>query len=272
MVMCLTAQTMHSQSTPQYVDLGLPSGIMWKTTNEKGYYSQDSAKKKFGDKLPTTKQWEELKENCKWTWTGNGYRVTGKNGKSIFLPAAGRANLSYGPDDEDPSGEYWSSDGIAGFEIGLYFDSSEWEIREYLISSLSVRLVQAYVDLGLPSGTKWKVANEDGGLYDWDSAMLKFGDKLPTTKQWEELKKYCTWTWTGNGYKVTGKNGKSIFLRAAGFSFCDGDVHSVGSKGYYWSSTPDGSETAWHLSFGSSSRDVSFSSRCIGQSVRLVQN
>ena len=40
-----------------------------------------------------------------------------------------------------------------------------------------------YVDLGLPSGTKWKSTNEIGGnngFYTYDEAISAFGDKLPT--------------------------------------------------------------------------------------------
>ena len=44
-------------------------------------------------RMPTYKEYVELKNNCTWTWTTqNGMRgklATGKNGNSIFLPAAG---------------------------------------------------------------------------------------------------------------------------------------------------------------------------------------
>ncbi len=43
-----------------------------------------------------------------------------------------------------------------------------------------------YVDLGLPSGTKWKSVNEAGdenGFYTYDEAIKAFGNKLPTKKQ-----------------------------------------------------------------------------------------
>ena len=48
---------------------------------------------------------------------------------------------------------------------------------------------EGYVDLGLPSGTLWKNANEGGddALYTYDEAVSMFGDKLPTK---EQLKKY----------------------------------------------------------------------------------
>lgn len=128
---------------------------------------------------------------------------------------------------------------------------------------------QGLVDLGLPSGTLWKDKNEDGGFYTYEQAIYKFGDKLPTKEQFEELKNKCQWTWTGNGYKVIGPNGNSISLPAAGYRACDG---SVSSDGCYWSSTPNGSGRAWSLGFYSGSVYMGNSVRCGGRSVRLVQD
>ena len=136
----------------------------------------------------------------------------------------------------------------------------------------------SYVDLGLPSGTKWKNANEENSadaeydFYTYDEAIAAFGDKLPTKEQCEELKGECQWTWNGSGYEVTGPNGNSISLPAADCRLCSGDVYGVGSGGYYWSSTPSGSEFAWILRFDSGSVGVSVNRRCCGQSVRLVQD
>jgi hypothetical protein len=55
-------------------------------------------------KMPTTEQVRELITKCKWEFTGNGYRVTGPNKNSIFLPAAG---YRYG--------EKWYGNGNAGY-------------------------------------------------------------------------------------------------------------------------------------------------------------
>ena len=129
-----------------------------------------------------------------------------------------------------------------------------------------------YVDLGLPSGTKWKAENEEGGLYTYDEAVSRFGDKLPTMKQLGELECECQWEWIGDGYKVTGPNGKSIVLSAAGYRDCDGSVNDVGSDGLYWSSTPCGSEDAWYLYFNSGGVSMNYNYRCYGLSVRLVQD
>ena len=134
-------------------------------------------------------------------------------------------------------------------------------------------LSQGLVDLGLPSGTLWKNANEggDNARYTYNEAVSRFGNKLPTKEQLVELKDKCTWTWTGRGYKVTGPSGESITLPAAGGRSCNGDVDYVGTYGNYWSSTPDDSDDAWSLYFFSSEVDMIDGYRCTGRSVRFVQ-
>lgn len=134
-------------------------------------------------------------------------------------------------------------------------------------------LRQGYIDLGLPSGTVWKNADEggDNALYTHDEAVSRFGNQLPTKQELEELKNKCTWTWTGNGYKVTGPSGNSIVLPAAGFRDCDGSVYGVGMYDLYWSSTSINSDVAWSLFFDSSEVYIGLYNRCYGLSVRLVQ-
>lgn len=135
------------------------------------------------------------------------------------------------------------------------------------------QIAQGFVDLGVPSGTLWKNKNETGGhdgFYTYDEAMSKFGN-VPTKEQFEELKSSCNWTWTGNGYKVTGPSGASITLPAAGCRR-GSNVSYVGSNGSYWSSTPDGSGHAYYLDFYSGGRcNVyrTYGLHC-GFSVRLV--
>ena len=130
---------------------------------------------------------------------------------------------------------------------------------------------QDYVDLGLPSGTLWKAENEDCGLITYDQAVNFYRTSLPTKEQWEELKNFCLWTWTGNGYRIKGKSGESIFLPAEGFRDCGGSHGRIGSRGYYWSSTPNSSENAWGLYFASGEVRMLYFYRCYGLSVRLVR-
>lgn len=92
-----------------YVDLGLPSGTLWKDKNEGGFYTFEKAIKKFGNQLPTKEQLEELKSSCQWNWTGNGYKIVGPSGKSIILPAAGFCFCDGYVNEVGSIGRYWSS-------------------------------------------------------------------------------------------------------------------------------------------------------------------
>ena len=171
-----------------------------------------------------------------------------------------------------------------------------------------------WVDLGLPSGTKWATCNVGattpegyGNFYAWgetttktsyydsnsvtsgqqisdfsgnstyDAARANWGStwRMPTKTEMQELINNCTWTWTTqngvNGYRVTGSNGNSIFLPAAGICLWSWS-YSVGEIGYYWSSTPYESDAddAYFLVFESSGHAVDWSSRYRGHPVRPV--
>ena len=140
----------------------------------------------------------------------------------------------------------------------------------------------SYVDLALHSGTKWKNANEENAadaeynFYTFEEAVAAFGNNLPTQEQLEELKINCQWEWKGNGYRVTGGNGNSIFLPAASYRLCSGNggtVEEVGSSGSYWSSTQySESSSAGYLIFSRYSVIVGDFAQCYGRSIRLVQD
>ena len=111
-----------------------------------------------------------------------------------------------------------------------------------------------------------------------DVAHVKWGGtwRLPTKAECDELLDKCTWTWTTQGghagYKVTGKNGKSIFLPAAGWR--DGtSLYDTGSDDNHWSSTPyeSGTQDAYDLGFYGGSRNTNwYYDRSGGRSVRPV--
>ena len=135
--------------------------------------------------------------------------------------------------------------------------------------------LRKYIDLGLPSGTLWKESNEGGdyAYYTFDEAINKFGNKLPTKQQLEELISKCTWRWIGNGYKVIGPNGNSIILPAAGSRDYESDnVTHVGTNANYWSSTLYSSYSAWDLLFSATyGASMGYNYRDFGFSVRLVR-
>ena len=136
-----------SQEVPEkvlgYVDLGLPSGTLWKRQNESGFYTYEQAINRFGNKLPERHHFVELKNECTWIWMEDyGYKVVGRNGNSITLPAAGFRNRGdvyhVGTD-----GRYWSSTPYdSDYAWSLYFDSSAVYMYFYRGYGLSVRLVQ----------------------------------------------------------------------------------------------------------------------------------
>ncbi len=145
-----------------------------------------------------------------------------------------------------------------------------------LLCLMALSVNAQYVDLGLPSGTKWKSVNETGGtdgFYTYDEAVAAFGAQLPTKEQCEELIK-CQWLTTDSSLVVTGPNGQSITLPAAGYRNCkDGGVDAVGYFGFYWSSTPDDYPgLAWRMGFTLDGCFVGNFYGCNGYPVRLVQS
>lgn len=91
----------------------------------------DAARANWGGtwRMPTFLEMEELKEKCEWTWTTEGghkgFRVTGPNGNSIFLPAANHRQDGLVVARE--TGSYWSStpdDTQHAFGLGWFYGSS----------------------------------------------------------------------------------------------------------------------------------------------------
>ena len=384
----------------KYVDLGLPSGLLWATCNlgaskpeESGNYyawaetsiksnyswstykycngsnftmtkycdnssygtvdnktslelSDDVARASWGGswRMPTYEEISELHSNCTWLWTTQngiyGYKVTGPNGNSIFLPAAGRRereNLV----NVGTNGYYWSpllssSNASCAYSLAFYSSShhTNFSNRYYGFNVRPVMNIvndHEYVDLGLPSGLLWATCNlgaskpeEYGDYYAWgetttksnydwstykycngyndtmtkyctsssygtvdnktslelsdDVARASWGGswRMPTYEEISELNTKCTWTWTSlngtDGYKVTGPNGNSIFLPAAGCRNRE-SLDIAGSFGFYWSSslfTP-GACNSRILYFNSSNLKSDNYGRCFGLSVRPVR-
>ena len=120
-----------------YVDLGLPSGNKWKTTNET---NPESAYNLF--------TFDEALEKCDWTWDTikKGCNVVGPNGNSIFLPAAGGIDHSGNFGGVGQYGSYWSSstspDNVYGKNIYFGYDVDPDINGVYRDCCNSVRLVK----------------------------------------------------------------------------------------------------------------------------------
>ena len=115
-----------------------------------------------------------------------------------------------------------------------------------------------YVDLGL--SVKWATCNlgadnpwDYGDYYAWTSSMSTWGSswRMPTKAEMEELLT-CKIEWTiyhnTGGYRITGPNGRSIFLPAAGMTFnAGGSVYDIDEEAIYWSSTYSASSNAYEF-------------------------
>ena len=89
----------------------------------------DVAHVKWGGtwRMPTLEEQEELLNNCTWTWTTqngvDGYKVTGPNGNSIFLPATGYRDGT-AVYNRGSFGDYWSSSLYSGNNYNASYLSS----------------------------------------------------------------------------------------------------------------------------------------------------
>lgn len=168
-----------------------------------GNSQYDAATANWGGKwrMPKESEMQELIRDCTWTWIIqdgiNGYMITGPNGNSIFLPAAGWLTgvLSH---YKEMDGGYWTSTPDYDQEIAIrllfshrYVGLNNGYTRDY---GHSIRPVfdgnfaeptgsingYDYIDLGLPSGLKWATCNvgannpEDyGNYYAWGETETK---------------------------------------------------------------------------------------------------
>lgn len=158
-------------------------------------------------------------------------------------------------------------------DYGNYYAWGETRTKSDYMSRNSVTFYLSEAELKSRS-----IIDTDGNLTSaYDAARVNWGStwRMPTFEEIKELKEKCIWTWTTqdgrNGYRVTGSNGKSIFLPAAGCrsytSLCN-----AGSFGYYWSATRAATITseAYSLYFKSDCYDWSNYVRLCGRVVRPV--
>ena len=115
--------------------------------------------------------------------------------------------------------------------------------------------------------------------HDAATAHLGAPWRMPMVAEWDALIQNCDTTWTTrngvNGRLVKGRGAyasKSIFLPAAGDGILS-YLYDLGSRGGYWSSTPnsDYSDYAWYLNFDSGNFRRRGDGRCVGQSVRPLR-
>lgn len=124
----------------------------------------------------------------------------------------------------------------------IYFKPTLFNIAENIRNYVDELAEFTFVDLGLPSGKLWatenvKDENDNEAFFSFDDSVNAFGKNLPSKDDWKELFDNSSYSWNEErkGYVVTGPNGNSIFLPAAGYR--DVDMFEVGNGGSYWSSS-----------------------------------
>ena len=247
------------QTVASFVDLGLPSGTKWKSQGEREFLTFNDAISKYKKQLPTSDQWKELISDCKWEDLGPIYKVIGKNGNYIIINKEGIYESS---DTVNPSyigdcAYFWSStshpstnsyDHVVYDVLGIgYYTYAPYSMMLRYSSAIpsSIQLVQSkdveekYVDLGLPSGTKWKSQNEKG-FFTYEEAFKKYGKQIPSKEQYQELIDNCQWKDEGGYFAVTGPNGKSIIINKEGWfdnEKLEINTWTIGRKATYWTNT-----------------------------------
>ena len=183
-----------------------------------------------------------------------------------------------------PSGTLWATCNIGASspeEYGDYFAWGETAPKEiytwqtYMWCNGSNNTITKYCtdsSYGIVDGKTELLPEDDAAYVNWGSSW-----RIPSQEQCIELSNNCTWTWTTlngvKGHLITGPNGNTMFLPAAGGLYQD-KIGDLGSYGQYWSRTlnssrNDAANILFLHSYGLSGIDAN--DRYFGFSVRAVR-
>ena len=184
------------------------------------------------------------------------------------------ATMNVGADSPEDYGDYFAWGETVGYNDGYTtFDWTNYRHCNGSKNTLTKYCNDSNYGYNGFTDTLTELEAED------DAAYVNWGIKwrMPTDAQWTELRTECTWSWTTkngvNGRLVTGPNGNSIFLPAAGLRY-NGSLNGAGSHGDYWSLSlyTDSPSCAYIVDLGSYNVYRNYLSRYYGFSVRPVRS
>ena len=167
-------------------------------------------------RMPTRAEWQELYDNCTWTWTTqngiNGYKVTsnkeGYADKFIFLPAAGfrrESDLYY----VGSYGDYWSSSlceydsyGAWGLGFGSGNHNIDYGGRFY---GNPVRPVLQPSSISYSSSANDTIRIYSNGCDDYQTFIGSHGSQLTMTANSDQWSHFVRWN-DGNTDNIDGYN------------------------------------------------------------------
>jgi hypothetical protein len=125
-------------------------------------------------------------------------------------------------------GEIWPKDEYT-WETYKWCEGDDHSLTKYCYSS-------DYGYLGFRDDKRSLKLEDDAAYVNLGKTWL-----IPKPNDYSELISKCTWKWTQkrgvNGFSVTGPNGNSIFLPAAGYCFKDGLIHGENKAAQYATNT-----------------------------------
>ena len=218
----------------------------------------------------TPKPTEPKKKSKWWLWLLQAVVLVAVGGGLFIFPNShvaptGNHNGYEWVDLGLPSGLKWATCNVGASNPGDYGNYYAWGETSTKRSYTGANCSTLYQNIGDIAGTR-----RDAARANWGGSW-----RMPTSKEFGELIKECDWTWTSidghDGYRVTGPNGNSIFLPAAGYRSASSSYH-VGSRGHYWSSAPYEclTQCAYGLNFRSGSHYTHWYDRFVEKSVRPV--
>ena len=183
-----------------------------------------------------------------------------------------------------PSGTLWATMNVGANrpeDYGDYFAWGETEPKEiyswwtYKWGNGSQNKLTKYCT----SSSYGTVDNRIFLAQEDDAAYVNWGPswRIPTEEQQLELLTNCSWKWTTrngvNGYKVTGPNGNTLFMPAAGYREYS-KLYQEGTGGLYWScSLSTGlscKAEGFQMDEGAVAWSYTLGDRFYGESVRAV--